>query len=72
MLNINTPARGTNAGGIEYDGNMYRASFYSIMMHPSGLLINGKGGLRKATDNIFPKIVSGRWKKCEMTSAFLF
>lgn len=64
-----TPQRGTNDGGLRelYDENrQYVREFYSMLVHPSGMkLIVSKdsASLRKSKAFLYPKIISGRWKK---------
>lgn len=64
-----TPCRGTNGGGnneIYNDNERYVREFYSMIVHPSGLrFVVGKDSciLQKSKALLYPKIVSGRWKK---------
>ena len=64
-----TPQRGTNDGGnheLYTENKQYVREFYSMLVHPSGMrIIVSKDGasLRKSKALLYPKIVSGRWKK---------
>lgn len=65
----NSPQRGTNDGGLHslYDDNkQYVRDFYSVIIDPSGLKVIVKRdgtSLRKSKALLYPKIVSGRWRK---------
>lgn len=61
-LDIKTPKRGTNAGGIAYD-SMYESNFYSVILSPSCIKITDGGRLKRLSANMFPKIISDRWRK---------
>lgn len=64
-----TPQRGTNEGGLHglYDDNkQYVRDFYSVIIDPSSLrIIVSRDGtsLRKSKALMYPKIISGRWRK---------
>lgn len=65
----NTPARGENEGGLQalYDASReYVREFYSVIVDPSALKVTVKrdgASLRKSNALMWPKILSGRWKK---------
>jgi hypothetical protein len=64
-----TPQRGTNEGGLHglYDDNkQYVRDFYSVIIDPSSMrIIVSRDGtsLRKSKALMYPKILSGRWRK---------
>ena len=64
-----TPQRGTNEGGLHglYDDNkQYVRDFYSVIIDPSSMrIIVSRDGtsLRKSKAPMYPKILSGRWRK---------
>lgn len=59
---VTSPQRGTNAGGIAYD-SMYESNFYSVIMSPSCIKITDGGKMKRLSANMFPKIISDRWRK---------
>lgn len=67
----NAPERGSNDGGLQelYDDNkQYVRDFYSVIISPSSLRIIVKRdgtSLRKSKALMWPKILSGRWRKHE-------
>ena len=61
-LCTSSPQRMTNEGGISYS-SMYENNMYSLMLMPSAINLLPSGNMRKLNDNIYPKILSGRYKK---------
>ena len=65
----NAPQRGTNEGGLHglYDDNkQYVRDFYSVIIDPSSMriIVRMDGtSLRKSKALMYPKIISGRWRK---------
>lgn len=61
-LCVVSPQRMTNEGGISYS-SMYENNMYSLMLMPSAIKLFTTGKMRKQNNNIYPKILSGRYKK---------
>lgn len=61
-LCVVSPQRMTNEGGISYS-SMYENNMYSLMLMPSAIKIVSNGNMHKSNNNIYPKILSGRYKK---------
>ena len=57
-----SPKRATNAGGINYDSD-YENSAYSLIIAPSAIKILESGKMSKSSNNLYPKILSGSYKK---------
>lgn len=70
-LCVRSPDEGSNEGGVkksyDKDPSRYNSNFYAVMAHPSAVKIRkrkrGDFGHTIIKENIFPKIISGRYKR---------
>ena len=66
MLNVVSPERGTNDGGLAdlyRKESFYRACFYSIILEPCSCKLRSDAKMTLSRGTVAPKIISERYKK---------